>query len=42
MTLSAGDAKGYLDHGFRAPPAYTAQLLISDTTLKTLDKKYYM
>ena len=27
MTSSAGDAKGYLDHRFRAPPAYTAQLL---------------
>ena len=27
MTLSTGGAKTYLDHRFRAPPAYTAQLL---------------
>ena len=27
MTLSSGGAKGCLGHRFRAPPAYTAQLL---------------
>ena len=32
MTSSAGDAKGCLDHRFRAPLAYTAQLLTEPTT----------
>ena len=27
MTSSTGGVKGCLDHRFRAPPAYTAQLL---------------
>ena len=27
LTTSAGGAKGLSDHRFRAPPAYTAQLL---------------
>ena len=27
LTSSAGGAKGFSDHRFRAPPAYTAQLL---------------
>ena len=27
MTIFAGGAKGCSDHRFRAPPAYTAQLL---------------
>ena len=27
LTSSAGGAKGCLDHRFRAPPAYTTQLL---------------
>ena len=35
MTSSAGGAKGCSDHRFRAPPAYTAQLL----TLRLRDKE---